>query len=39
VERDRSTTTLLEAHGWTVIRVWEHEPPRDAAERVVAALR
>lgn len=37
--RDAETTRLLEARGWTVIRVWEHEPINDAADRVERALR
>jgi DNA mismatch endonuclease (patch repair protein) len=36
--RDASTTTLLEAAGWHVVRVWEHEPARDAARRIAATL-
>lgn len=37
--RDAETTELLEGSGWTVIRVWEHEPTAEAADRVEAALR
>lgn len=37
--RDARTTAALAAAGWRVVRVWEHEPPFAAAERVVAALR
>lgn len=36
--RDEETNNLLEAQGWTVIRVWAHEPVGEAAERVLAAL-
>jgi DNA mismatch endonuclease, patch repair protein len=36
--RDASTGALLEAAGWAVIRVWEHEPTAAAARRVLAAL-
>lgn len=36
--RDASTTALLEAAGWLVVRVWEHEPAPDAARRVAATL-
>jgi DNA mismatch endonuclease (patch repair protein) len=36
--RDASTTALLEAAGWVVVRAWEHEPTAVAARRVVAAL-
>lgn len=38
-ERDRGTNVELEACGWLVIRVWEHEAPDAAAERVAAAVR
>ncbi|MFE0642091.1 very short patch repair endonuclease [Streptomyces sp. NPDC058877] len=33
-ERDRETDRLLEAAGWAVLRVWEHEDPIAAASRV-----
>lgn len=33
--RDRDTDRVLEAQGWTVVRVWEHESPDLAAMRVV----
>lgn len=37
--RDRDTDAVLEAAGWTVVRIWEHEP-RDVAVRMVeTALR
>jgi DNA (cytosine-5)-methyltransferase 1 len=38
-ERDEDTTRRLTAAGWTVVRVWEHEPPDDAAKRVEAIVR
>lgn len=38
-ERDGAVTDALERGGWTVIRVWEHEPVDEAADRVVAVLR
>jgi DNA mismatch endonuclease (patch repair protein) len=38
VERDRDTDTRLEADGWTVVRVWEHEAPADAAARIADAV-
>lgn len=38
VERDRETTAALEAEGWRVVRIWEHEPVGEAHRRVVAAL-
>lgn len=36
VDRDRDTDRLLAEAGWTVLRIWEHEAPRSAAERVRA---
>lgn len=38
LQRDRRTDTELEAAGWTVVRVWEHEAPVVGADRVEAAL-
>lgn len=37
-ERDERITDALIAGGWRVLRVWEHEPPDEAAARVRAAL-
>lgn len=37
--RDADTDARLEAAGWCVLRVWEHEDPSVAARRVEAALR
>jgi DNA mismatch endonuclease (patch repair protein) len=37
-ERDAETNRLLESRGWQVIRVWEHEDPAKAADRVEAAV-
>lgn len=37
--RDEETNNLLRAAGWTVIRVWEHEDPADAAELVTRTVR
>lgn len=34
VERDRETDELLTSAGWLSLRVWEHEDPVMAAERV-----
>jgi DNA mismatch endonuclease (patch repair protein) len=39
VERDRETDEHLTAQGWTVVRIWEHEWPDAAADRVEAAVR
>jgi DNA mismatch endonuclease (patch repair protein) len=33
-ERDRETNRLLSEHGWAVMRIWEHEDPIAAADRV-----
>lgn len=38
VQRDRDTDARLAAAGWTVVRVWEHEDPLAAADRVQQAL-
>lgn len=39
VERDRDTDTHLADIGWRVLRIWEHEDPECAADRVEAAVR
>jgi DNA mismatch endonuclease, patch repair protein len=39
VARDRDTDARLEEHGWTVIRVWEHEPAGAAADRIESILQ
>jgi DNA mismatch endonuclease, patch repair protein len=39
VSRDRANDTALIAAGWTVIRVWEHEDPCEAADRIEAVIR
>ncbi|MDO3682799.1 very short patch repair endonuclease [Micromonospora sp. C28ISP2-4] len=38
-ERDRETSRRLEQAGWTVIRIWEHEPAGSAASRLVGVVR
>ncbi|RNM12222.1 very short patch repair endonuclease [Nocardioides pocheonensis] len=38
-ERDANTNELLVQAGWTVFRVWEHEPPELVVAQIVAALR
>jgi DNA mismatch endonuclease (patch repair protein) len=38
VARDRRNDAALEAAGWRVVRVWEHESPSGGADRVVAVL-
>ena len=37
-KRDLDTNRRLEAKGWLVIRVWEHEAPEEAADKIAAAL-
>lgn len=37
--RDANTAEQLAVAGWTVLRVWEHEPTAAAADRVQAVLR
>lgn len=36
--RDADTTARLEALGWTVIRIWEHEEVGEAARRVALTV-
>jgi len=36
-ERDRDTDRLLASAGWRVVRIWEHESPHHAADRVQRA--
>jgi len=38
VARDRDTDRRLEAAGWRVIRVWEHEDPDEAAARIARVV-
>ncbi|MGW3572229.1 very short patch repair endonuclease [Streptomyces sp. NPDC000941] len=37
--RDKDTDQRLQDAGWVVVRVWEHENPQAAAERVRAVLQ
>lgn len=39
VDRDRRVDAALVSDGWTVIRIWEHEDPDEAATRVESAVR
>jgi DNA mismatch endonuclease (patch repair protein) len=39
VARDRRVDTALEDAGWRVVRVWEHEDPEDAADRIETSVR
>jgi DNA mismatch endonuclease (patch repair protein) len=36
-DRDRRQTAMLAAAGWTVLRVWEHEPADEAARAIADA--
>lgn len=38
-ERDRDTVERLEEEGWTAVRIWEHENPVEAADRVEDVVR
>lgn len=37
-ERDADTDRALANAGWLGLRIWEHEPPEEAADRVVRAV-
>jgi DNA mismatch endonuclease (patch repair protein) len=37
-DRDERLTHALEAHGWRVIRLWEHVPVDEAVHRVLDAM-
>lgn len=38
VDRDRDTDSRLTEAGWAVVRVWEHEDPEQAADRIAATV-
>jgi DNA mismatch endonuclease (patch repair protein) len=38
VDRDKQQTAALESAGWTVIRIWEHEPLSAAVETIEQAV-
>jgi DNA mismatch endonuclease, patch repair protein len=38
-ERDGEVNGALRKDGWTVVRVWEHEDPEDAAATIEALIR
>lgn len=38
IARDKRTRQALEALGWTVVRIWEHESPDLAVSTVIHAL-
>ena len=37
--RDVDTDTRLKAAGWTTVRIWEHEEPDEAANRIEQLIR
>lgn len=39
VQRDQDTNKRLCDLGWRVLRIWEHENPKDAAQRVLQVYR
>jgi DNA mismatch endonuclease (patch repair protein) len=39
IARDRDTDTRLLEAGWTVVRIWEHEDPVAAANRIEREVR
>jgi DNA mismatch endonuclease (patch repair protein) len=39
VRRDRDTDRRLLDGGWSVVRIWEHEDPIEAADRIEAVVR
>jgi DNA mismatch endonuclease (patch repair protein) len=36
--RDADTTARLRDEGWTVLRIWEHEAPSEAAKHVIELI-
>lgn len=39
VERDRRVDRAFGGAGWSVVRIWEHEDPRSAADRIERMVR
>ena len=37
--KDRLQDDLLRSAGWTVLRIWEHVSPAEAAQLVISAIR
>ena len=37
--RDHETDAILDAAGWVALRVWEHDDPEAAAERIAEQVR
>jgi DNA mismatch endonuclease (patch repair protein) len=38
-QRDAATSELLQAAGWQVVRVWEHQDPEEAADLIDQLIR
>jgi len=38
VVRDRHTDSTLTARGWSVVRIWEHEPVSEGIEKILSSL-
>lgn len=38
-ERDQRTNAALADAGWTVVRIWEHVPPEEAADLIERSIR
>ena len=38
-QRDAEVDAALVAAGWLPVRVWEHEPPQEAAQRIAGIVR
>jgi DNA mismatch endonuclease (patch repair protein) len=39
VERDRETDTVLESHGWRILRLWTHSDPVSMAQIIALTVR
>ena len=39
IDRDRETNSLLEERGWSVVRIWTHTDPHDAALHIDESVR
>ena len=37
--RDGETNEILKSHGWCVVRIWEHEDMKEAAEGIAKQVR
>lgn len=38
-QRDEDTVRRLREQGWVVVRIWEHDDPRDAVQKLVSIVR